>query len=256
MGRATGRGSLKTAQQGRVVIMTIDRPAVRNALDPPTLIALAGAIDDATSDAGVGAVVLTGAGGQCFSSGMDLSALRSSQEEAGVAVRRFHASMDPYKRLPVVAAVRGMAIGGGFEIMLMCDLAVVSNDAVLGLPEVKRGLVPGGGATLLPARIPLAAALELGLTGEPIDAREARRLGLVNRLSQPENTVQDAIALASIIADQPPATVARISHLMWRTALEGPAASRTAAETLPRTPELQREAAEGIARFLAPKSGR
>ena len=246
-----GRASLKTAQQGRVVIMTIDRPEVRNALDPPTLIALADGVDDATSDAGVGAVVLTGAGGQCFSSGMDLKAVRSSPEEAGQAVKRFHSSMHPYQRLPVVAAVRGMAIGGGFEIMLMCDLAVASDDAVFGLPEVTRGLVPGGGATLLPARIPLAVALELALTGESIDAHEARRLGLVNRLAEPDHTVQEAIALASIVADQPPATVTRINRLMWTTALEGPAASLSAAETLPRTPELQREAAEGIARFLA-----
>lgn len=103
-----------------------------------------------------------------------------------------------------------------------------------------------------PARIPLAVALGLALTGEPIDAHEGRRLGLVNRLSESDNTVQEAIALASIIADQPPATVARINRLMWTTALEGPAASRTAVESLPRTPELQREAAEGIARFLAP----
>jgi enoyl-CoA hydratase len=247
----TRRASLKTAQEGRVVVMTIDRPEVRNALDPPTLIALADGIEDATSDPGIGAAVLTGAGGQCFSSGMDLKAVRSSPEQAGRAVRRFHSSMHPYQRLPVVAAVRGMAIGGGFEIMLMCDLAVASDDAVLGLPEVTRGLVPGGGATLLPARMPLAVALELALTGEPIDAHEARRLGLVNRLAESEDTVQEAIALASIVADQPPATVARINRLMWTTALEGPAASQTAAETLPRTTELQREAAEGIARFLA-----
>jgi enoyl-CoA hydratase len=247
----TGQASLRTAQQGRVVIMTIDRPEVRNALDPPTLIALAVGIEDATSDAGVGAVVLTGAGGQCFSSGMDLKAVRSSPEQAGRAARRFNAAMHPYQRLPVVAAVRGMAIGGGFEITLMCDLTVASDDAVFGLPEVRRGLVPGGGATLLPARIPLALALELALTGEPIDAHEARHLGLVNRLADPENTVQEAIALASILADQPPAALARINRLMWTTALEGPAASLAAAEALPRTPELEREAAEGIARFLA-----
>src|SRR5215469_2497702 len=125
---------------------------------------------------------------------MDLKAVRSSPQEAGRAARRFHSSMDPYQRLPVVAAVCGMAIGGGFEIMLMCDLAVASEDAVFALPEVKRGLVPGGGATLLPARIPLAVALELALTGEPISAHEAHRLGLVSRLARPDQTVQEAIA--------------------------------------------------------------
>jgi enoyl-CoA hydratase len=247
----SGRASLTMAQHDRVLVVTIDRPAVRNALDPPTLIALADAVDAATTDTSIGALVLTGAGGKCFSSGMDLKAVRSSPQEAGRAVRRFHSSMDPYQRLPVVAAVCGMAVGGGFEIMLMCDLAVASEDAVFALPEVKRGLVPGGGAALLPARIPLAVALELALTGEPIGAHEAHRLGLVSRLARPDQTVQEAIALASVIAAHPPATVARINRLMWTTALEGAVASRTAAQLLPRTPELQREAAEGIDRFLS-----
>jgi enoyl-CoA hydratase len=251
MNSTSDQPALRTQREGRVVVFTIGRPAVRNALDPPTLLALASGVEAATSDPLVGAAVLTGEGGECFSSGMDLGAVRSSREAATLAVRRFHASMHPFKRLPMVAAVRGMAIGGGFELMLMCDLAVASEDAAFGLPEVKRGLVPGGGTTLLPTRLPLALALELALTGERIDAHEARRLGLVNRVAPSDQTVREAIDLASAVAAQPPATVARIRQLMWTTVLEGPGASRVVGEALPRTPELEREAAEGMARFLS-----
>lgn len=244
-------GSVRAEAFGRVLVMTIDRPEVRNALDPPTLHALAETIDEATSDDAIGAAVLTGAGDRCFSSGMDLRSMRSSPELAGPAVRRFNASLHSDTRLPIVAAIRGMAIGGGFEIMLMCDLAVASDDARFGLPEVKRGLVPGGGGTLLPSRIPLGVALEMGLVGEPIDAPQALALGLVNRVISSDRVVDEAMELATRIADNPPATVARIRQLMWTTARDGPVISRTVARALPRTPELAREAADGVARFLS-----
>lgn len=243
--------SLRREIVDRVLIMTIDRPQVRNALDPATLVAIAEALDSATSDDGVGAAVLTGAGDRCFSSGMDLRFARSSPQAAAAAVARFHASMDSATRLPVVAAVRGMAIGGGFEMMLLCDLTVASEGARFGLPEVKRGLVPGGGGAFLPARIPLAAALEIGLIGEPIDSSAALAFGLVNRVVPSDCVLEEAVRLASALAHNPPATVARIRQLMWTTAQEGQVAARSVAAALPATPELAREAAEGLAQFLS-----
>lgn len=243
-------GSLLARRAGRVLVLVVDRPRVRNALDPETLHALADEIDAASSDDSLGAVVLTGAGTVCFTAGMDLRAVRDRPEEVGPAVRRFDACLGSARRPPIVAAVRGMAVGGGFEIMLRCDLSVVSHDARFVLPEVARGLVPGGGATLLPARIPIAVALELGLLGEPIDARRALELGLVNRVCDSADVVATAIALAARLAEQPPVTLRRTRELMWITAREGAAANEAASAEPPG--ERQRaEAAAGVARFLA-----
>lgn len=243
--------SLRAEEDRRVLVMMIDRPEVRNALDPATLHALADAIEEASSDPEVGAAVLTGAGDICFCAGMDLRSIRSDAEAVGPAVRRFQTAMSSYERLPIVAAIRGMAVGGGFEIMLRCDMVVTAGDATFALPEVKRGLVPGGGAIFLPSRMPVAPALEIGLIGDPFDAETARALGLVNRVCPSEQVVEEAVSLAARIAANPPATVRRIRHLMWATARQGSPASQALAESLPRTPELEREMEEGLDRFLS-----
>ncbi|MHB8467358.1 MAG: enoyl-CoA hydratase/isomerase family protein [Acidimicrobiales bacterium] len=243
-------GSLRSTKTGRVMVWVIDRPAVRNALDPPTLFALADAVDTASADATIGAAVITGAGTECFTSGVDLRAVQASGDGVADAVRRFHRSMTAPSRVPIVAAVRGMAVGGGFELMLLCDLVVAAQDARFGLPEVDRGLVPGGGGTLLPARVALAVALELGLLGEAIEAPRALALGLVNRLSPPSRVVGDAIELAGKLAAKPPATLRRIRELMWVTATAGPRAGAEASSERPADPRLRAEAVEGIARFL------
>ena len=253
MTRPAGAASLRVDRVGRVVVLTIERPEVRNALDPATLWALADAIDAVTNDDDIRAAVLTGSGSICFSAGMDLRAIRSDAPTAGAAVRRFQESMRSYHRVPIVAAVRGMAVGGGFELMLECDLVVAAETAVFGLPEVKRGLVPGGGGLLLPARIPLASALEIGLLGEFIDAPRAVGLGLVNRMCPDAAVLDTAVGVAARLAENPPATLARIRRLMWTTALEGPVASEAAARALPQTAELTAEAAEGVARFMVSK---
>jgi enoyl-CoA hydratase len=243
---------LRVERRGRVRVFTVDRPEVRNALDPATLEGLSDALAAAAADPGTGAAVLTGAGSVCFSAGMDLRSVRAGGSEAGAAVRRFHAAMHSPDRLPVVAAVRGMAVGGGFELMLMCDLAVAGHDCRFALPEVRRGLVPGGGALLLPARVPLATALEIALLGEDLSAERARQLGLVNRVVDDELVVETAAGLAAALAERPPATLRRVRHLMTVTAVQSAAASAAALTGLGTGEQLQAEAAAGIARFLGP----
>ena len=241
---------LHSDRNGRVLVLSIDRPEVRNALDPPTLDAIAAALTDAAGDATIGAAVLTGSGHLSFSSGMDLRALERDRAEATRASRAFDAVMRASDRIPIVAAVAGNAIGGGFEIALRCDLVVAADDVVFGLPEVARGLVPGGGGTLLPSRISLAVALEIGLTGEPISAQRAYDLGLVNRVLPRADVLPVAIAIAAGIAANAPGAVAATRRLMWVTAMDGAAAGLAALRDQPHSTARDRESAEGLAAFF------
>ena len=125
----------------RVRILTINRPRVRNALDPATLTILSDAIEAASDDDSIGALVLEGAGDACFCAGMDLRSVRTGDASVGEVVGRFHRALRSPVRVPIVAAVRGLAVGGGFELMTSCDLAVAAEDARFALPEVTRGLV-------------------------------------------------------------------------------------------------------------------
>ena len=206
--------ALRTEQSGPVLLLTIDRPQVRNALDPDTLDALAVALNGADAQ-GVRAIVLTGAGDNCFSSGMDLRALRDLGPVVGPCVRRFNAALDAPGRPPIIAAVRGRAVGGGFEIVLRCDLVVAGNDAYFTLPEVGRGLVPQGGSLdVLPRRLPLPLTSELVLLGARLDAGRAARLGLINRVVPDPYVVSVALELAGRLAGQPPDVVRRTRELL------------------------------------------
>ena len=202
-------------REGAVAILTWDRQEARNALDPATLLALSTAISTASTDPDVRACVLTGAGDVAFSAGMDLKALAADRGSVGAAVAAWEGAVGSPDRVPLVAAVNGMAMGGGFEIALRCDLVVAAEDVTFGLPEVKRKLVPGGGGLLLPRRVPLALALELGLTGQPMTAARLHALGLVNRLAPADRVVDEAVALAAAVAEHAPETVAAIRQGMW-----------------------------------------
>ena len=199
-----------------VAVITIDRPHVRNAVDQPTAEAIAAALDelDAHDDLRVG--ILTGAGG-FFSAGMDLKALNATGQRPISASRGAFGIVEDPPETPLIAAVEGPALGGGFEIALACDLIVASKGAKLGIPEVKRSLVAAGGALLrLPQRLPYGIAMELALTGDPIDAERAAELGLVNRLAEPGAAVDAAIELANRIAPNGPLALEATKTILQR----------------------------------------
>jgi enoyl-CoA hydratase/carnithine racemase len=203
---AAGEGLWVEHRDG-VAILTIDRPAVRNAIDLATARLVAAAIDELEERDDLGVGVLTGAGGT-FCAGMDLKALREEGTRP-VDERRgpFGVCERPPSK-PLIAAVEGAAFGGGFEIVLACDLVVAAEDARFALPEVKRGLIAGaGGVVRLPRQVPRNVALEMIMSGEPIGARRAFELGLVNRVTSAGETLTEALALAATIAANAPLAV-------------------------------------------------
>jgi enoyl-CoA hydratase/carnithine racemase len=202
---------------GAVLVARLDRPDARNALSPRLIRAIGAAIHDAESDANVRAVVLTASGDRAFCSGMDLRAFAAGDsfdvgdDGAGGAFIRL---IEGRAQVPVVAAVNGAAVAGGFELTLGCDMIVAAEHATFGLPEVKRGLMPGGGGAFLGTRIPLSIALEVALTGDPISAPRAYELGLVNAVVPGDDVLSRAIALANRIAGNGPLAVTAIKELV------------------------------------------
>lgn len=194
-------------REGGVLVITLDRPRARNAVDGATARALAAALDrlDAEDDLRVG--VLTGAGGT-FSAGMDLKAFLTG-DVPFVEGRGLGGLTQAPPTKPLVAAVEGWALAGGFELALACDLVVAAETARFGVPEVTRGLVAvAGGALHLPRRLPQAVAMELLLTGDPVGAARAAELGLVNRVVPEGGALEAALELARRIAANGPLAVA------------------------------------------------
>ncbi len=205
-------------RRGRVDILTINRPEARNAINGAVSAAMADHLDALAGDPECWVVVLTGSGDKAFSAGMDLKAFAAGEGPAilgaeggfaGIVRREFPK--------PLIAAVNGTALAGGFEIMLSCDMAVAADHALFGIPEVTRGLIAGaGGLIRLPKRLPLAVALELALTGEFIDAERAQALGLVNRVVPAGAALDEALALAERIAANAPLAVRWTKSVMRR----------------------------------------
>jgi enoyl-CoA hydratase/carnithine racemase len=231
-------------RRGRVAILTMNRPEARNAINREITEALDAAYDELTVDDDVWAVVLTGAGDKAFCAGMDLKQAASRGSEprreetstrratrggfAGITLRDFPK--------PLIAAVNGFALGGGFEVMLACDLVVAEEQAMLGLPEVTRGIIAGaGGLVRLAQRVPLTVALELSMTGVPITASRAQELGLVNRVVPAGQSVAAAVELAEEVCANAPLAV-RISKRVMRASVAGDEADLFALQQ-----ELQRE---------------
>lgn len=211
---------------GGVLTITLNRPHARNAINAAVAGALASALDRLDTDDEVRVGILTGAGGT-FSAGFDLKAFLAG-ERAGVPGRGFAGIVERPPDKPLIAAVEGYALAGGFEIVLACDLIVAAQTARFGLPEVKRGLLAtGGGLFRLPERIPYHHAMELALTGEPIDADHADRLGLINRVVPEGQALASASDLAARIASYAPMAVSAAKHVVAQ-ARHWPASERFA----------------------------
>jgi enoyl-CoA hydratase len=192
-----------TERRGDVLVITLNRPDARNAVNGALATGIAAALDELDADDALRVGVLTGAG-KGFSSGMDLKAFVAG-ERPYVEDRGFAGITQRSSRKPLIAAIEGFAVAGGFEIALSCDLIVAARGARLGIPEVKRSLVAAAGALFrLPRRIPYHLAMELALTGDPIDAQRAHELGLVNRLAEPGGALDAALELAAAIVKNGP----------------------------------------------------
>jgi enoyl-CoA hydratase/carnithine racemase len=204
-------------RRDHVLLVRLNRPEARNALNAAVIAGLGAAINEAETDAEVRAIVLTGTGDRAFSSGMDLRAFAGGEAATAgddKATEGFRRLVDGQVTVPVIGAANATAVAGGFELLLSCDLIVASSEARFGLPEVKRGLFPAGGGMLLGTRIPLAAAMEIALIGDHIDAQRAYALGLVNAVVAPNQVVPTALAFAERIAANGPLGVAAIKELL------------------------------------------
>jgi enoyl-CoA hydratase len=210
--------SVDVANHGAIRLVTINRPERRNALDPETFLGLGRAFLDAEHDDRVRVVVLTGAGEHAFCSGMDLKAFLADRRDAGEKSASGPGTEVFVERVfpkPIIAAVNGAAVAGGFGIMLGCDVVVAADHATFGLPEVKRGLVGVGATSRATLRLPPAVVLELALTGAPMDAMRALHYGLVNRVVPSEEVLPTALALAEEIAANAPMAVALAKEIVF-----------------------------------------
>ena len=190
-----------TARDGAVVTLTVNRPGARNALDGETVDAVIAALDVIERDASVRCAILTGAGERAFVAGADIKAMVDMDAAAGLAFsERGQRVFDFIEslRFPVIAAVNGFALGAGCELALACDFMYAARTAKLGMPEVGLGVIPGfGGTQRLALRVGVAHARQLIYTGAIIDAAEALRIGLANRVAEPAALLQEARAIAA-----------------------------------------------------------
>jgi enoyl-CoA hydratase len=225
--------SVDYEQRGPFAVVRINRPEARNAVNGAVAQGIEDAIDKIEADDGTWVGILTGVP-PVFCAGADLKEINSGNA-GGLATKRggFGGITQRERTKPIIAAVDGPALAGGTEIVLSCDLVVASTTATFGIPEVKRSLVAGaGGLFRLGRKIPMNIAMELALTGDPIDATRAHQLGLVNRLVEPGQALDEAVKLAEQICANAPIAVRESRKIVleatnapddvgWRMSAEG-----------------------------------
>ena len=254
---------VSTELDGAVAVVTIDHPPV-NALSAPLLEELEAEVDRLDADDDVRAIVLFGAGERAFIAGADISEFPSLREAAAEAHERGSARgiqklghrMDA-ARTPFVAAIHGFCLGGGLELAMCCDVRVASDDAELGQPEIKLGLIPGGGGTQrLPRLVGIGRAMLLNLTGDFVDAKTAYEWGLVERVVSRDELRETALGIARTIASRSPVSVSILRELA-RTTRDLPLEEglRREADGFRRCLESE-DGAEGVAAFLEKREPR
>lgn len=205
-----------TEQRGSALLITINRPEAKNAFDAISSKAMEAAMDRLDQDESLFVGIVTGAGGT-FSAGADLKARARGEPRAELKRGGFGIFRRPPKK-PLIAAVEGYAVGGGFELCLACDLIVAARDAKFGLPEARHNVVAiGGGLFRLPRRVPYHVAMELALTGDLKDAEFFHRLGVVNRLAEPGLALEEAIALADKLLINGPTGLAAAKEIVFQS---------------------------------------
>lgn len=208
--------TVETRVEGHVLVIQLARPAKRNALNRDITLGLDAALNELEDNPDLWCGILTG-GDSVFSAGADLSCGPGEPTERGGLVGLIHRQ----RRKPLIAAVEGMALGGGVELVLCCDMVVAARNATFGLPEVKRGLIPDfGGAFRLARYLPANIAREMLLTGANFSAERAERFGLVNRLTEPGQTLPAALELAQQVCANAPLAV-REALAIFNTELNG-----------------------------------
>lgn len=240
-------------RRGAVLVLRLNRPEARNAFNPALMGELGLGFTEAEDDPDVRAVVLTGTGDRAFCAGMDLRAFSQGggeptpEQQGGMAAFGRFTSGDI--TVPVVGAAQATAVAGGFELLLGCDVVVAAADANFGLPEVKRALFAAGGGMFLAQRIPLAVALELTLTGDPINADRAYELGLVNQVVPAADVLEAGIALAERIARNGPLALQATKELVRLANVDSAKATARQAELMA-TVFSSEDAKEGATAFI------
>ncbi len=214
------QGEILWEKRGHVRIMTLNRPEAMNAINPLMNELQEQYMKEFAEDAEAWVLIITGAG-RAFSTGLDRAAVK---EMLGSKRARKSFSQDPPEIWkPVIAAIGGYAVGGGCELAMACDIRIAADDARIGLAEVKRAMLPGSGCQRLPANISLGNALMMLFTGDWVDAQEAYRIGLVQKVVTREKLIDEAVALAEKICENGPIALQHIKEAVYR-GLQVPAA--------------------------------
>ncbi len=243
---------LVTERRGSTLVLRLNRPEARNSLTAELISQLGLGLESAEHDPDVRCAIITGTGDRAFSAGMDLRGFAEGAaptEETKRGATAFQRFVRGEVSVPVVGAAQATAVAGGFELLLGCDVVVASDHATFGLPEVKRGLFAAGGGVLIGTRIPLAIALELTLTGDPIDASRAFELGLINQVVPASEVLDAAVSLAERIARNGPLAIQATKRLVRAAASNPDKVWATQAELQP-TIFGSEDAKEGATAFV------